>query len=387
MKHLFALPSFVLWTTLIAFGCASTTAPTPQDTAGGDTSPAVDTAAPADTTAAPDTAVSPEDTAGPTEPYTITVFDQERINSTGDVNVRNITADVDFAGHPFASVIMTVSLGSTCYPFDQWTQPPAGHNWPADCDAFDRNFEFTMDDPKEEGDPPAFELVRAITPFGGPLQFEVDITDLANARPGAHTIRAHISTWSDGAGQVTGSAGGWTVSASIAVTPGKAPRNVLAAIPLFNHMHGKLEEPAKATFTLPEGTVGAILEYRVTGHGGGDATSGCIGPAEEFCKRQHDLWVDGEVLDSIIPWRDDCASLCTLTPHPNGFDYCLENPCGSIQSVKAPRANWCPGSVTPPVTWIPQSYNGPGEHTFSYDIPNQADGSWRVSAVVYAYGP
>jgi hypothetical protein len=42
---------------------------------------------------------------------------------------------------------------------------------PADCDAFDRNFEIALDEPDaDSGAPPGLELVRAITPFGGPLR-------------------------------------------------------------------------------------------------------------------------------------------------------------------------------------------------------------------------
>ncbi len=371
---------------VLFIGCSSA-ATTPTDT--GDTEP--DTAA--DTTS--DTAVdtgTPETTAEdinlPTDPYTITVFDNIRINSTGDVNVRDVVADVDLAGASFEQVTMRVELASTCYPFESWTQPPAGHNWPADCDAYDRNFEFTLDDPKEEGDPPAFELVRAITPFGGPMTFEVDLTDLANARPGQHSIRAHISTWSDGAGQVSGSAGGWNVTTHIDVVPGTPPRNVLAAIPLVSDFHGK-QDPFTTSLTLPEGTTSTRLEYRVTGHGGGDPDPfpTCIGPAEEFCQRTHIVYADGVDIDQFLAWRDDCEDLCTLETHPNGgFQYCVENPCGNVQSVKASRANWCPGDVTPPFVWTPEQWTSAGPHTFSYSIPEQGNGSWRVSATAYAYG-
>lgn len=106
-----------------------------------------------------------------------TVFDNVRItsNSAGP-NFQQANATVDFGAGPFTKVTLVVDLASTCFPFDGWktNPPPTGQNWPADCDAFDRNFEFTLDEPKDATDTPAIELVRAITPFGGPLHLEVE---------------------------------------------------------------------------------------------------------------------------------------------------------------------------------------------------------------------
>jgi hypothetical protein len=320
-------------------------------------------------------------------------FDAARVTSDqSQPNFQHITAEIDLHGGPFASVMLEADLGTTCYPFENWkaNPPPAGQNFPADCDAFDRNFEFTLDEPLQPTDPPAFELVRAITPFGGPEHLAVDLTDLANAHPGAHRLTVTIPTWSDGAGKVSGSNGGWNVTAKIAVTPGTPPRQVLAAIPLFNLNHTKETTPAPITFHVPAGATSGRIEYRVTGHGGGnDASGDCIGPAEEFCKRTHKLNVDDVQLLKFKPWRDDCATLCTLKhqgPASGGFDYCAENPTGDINSVKAPRANWCPGSETQPTT-LDVSSLGEGDHTFLYSISKVATGgSWRMSAVYYAYG-
>ena len=77
--------------------------------------------------------------------------------------------------------------------------PPAGQNWPADCDAFDRNFDFFIDDAPpgaDGGGPTPFEVIHAITPFGGPEHLEVDLTDLANGLPGKHGLRVDdIDVW------------------------------------------------------------------------------------------------------------------------------------------------------------------------------------------------
>ncbi len=332
-------------------------------------------------------------------PYTVTVLDHARIqspNGTGvadagadaGLNLQQVKAGFSLTGAPFASVKLVADLSSTCFPFSSWQQnpPPTGQNWPADCDAFDRNFEFSLDDPGDGG--PSHEVIRAITPFGGPLHFEQDLTDAMNFAPGPHVLKVAIGTWSDPAGQVSGSNGGWTVSAHLEVVPGAAPRHVLAVIPLVNSSDGP-DAGRDLPFTLPPGTQTAMIEYRATGHGGAAGDSACIGPAEEFCQRHTHLRLDGLEVGNVVLWRTDCASLCTLAHYGNpGFDYCQENPCGAIQSVQAPRANWCPGSLTPPLQVDSATIGTPGPHDFSYSIDGVATGgTWRVSAVVYAYGP
>lgn len=328
-------------------------------------------------------------------PFTLTPFDRVRISShSEDENFQNATAPVDLGGGPFESVVLHVALDTSCYPFERWSEdpPPAGQNYPASCDAFDRNFEFTLDPPADEGGAPGFELVRAITPFGGPATFDVDITDLANARPGTHQLRTHITTWSDGEGRVSGSHGGWWVTATIDVVHGTAPRRVLAAIPLFD---GNLTSDATAVtvpFTLPEGTVSTRLEYRTTGHGGPNTDrDACIGPAEEFCRRQHTLRIDTLDLGSHEPWLNTCRPMCTIAHQESatgGFDYCMQNPTGSVDSVRAPRANWCPGRVTPPRVYDEQLVDvGPGAHEFEASVNAIAvGGSFRTSATIYAFG-
>lgn len=327
-------------------------------------------------------------------PFTITALTEARISSQSDEpNFHRVEAEVDLGEGSFSSVVLRVQLTSTCYPFEKWGQdrPPSGQNWPASCDAFDRNFELSFDDPTAEGEPPGIELVRAITPFGGPLSFEQDLTDLANARPGKHRLRARIPSYSDAEGKVSGSNGGWNVSAQLEVTPGPAPRQVLAAIPLVYQDQTEAELPS-VSFELPEGTTSARLEYRVTGHGGVTAV-GCSGPAEEFCKRTHTVDADGVELSEYQPWRTDCADLCTEATQPaipgllREFTYCLENPCGAIPSVRASRANWCPGSVTPPFIEQPAAWASAGAHRFQSRVNAIASGGlWRVSALVYAFG-
>jgi hypothetical protein len=65
----------------------------------------------------------------------------------------------------------------------------------------------------------------------------------------------------------------------------------------------------------------------------------------------HTLTADGTAFVAAKKmWRTDCKNLCTLTKGGPFGDYCKENPCGAPESVRAPRANWCPGSETAPLT-------------------------------------
>ncbi|HVY49467.1 MAG TPA: peptide-N-glycosidase F-related protein, partial [Minicystis sp.] len=328
-------------------------------------------------------------------PYDVKAFDAVRIGSDSTKpDFQHADAEVDLEHGPFARVTISVDLATTCFPFSKWKDdpPPPGQNWPADCDAFDRNFELSFDDPDKDTDPPGLEVMRAITPFGGPEHQDVDVTDVANAlAPGKHRLRVVIPTYSDAAGQVSGSNGGWNVTATVHVVPGTPPRRVLAVVPLFDGAQTTPASPKPIGFDVPAGTKHARIEYRVTGHGGAMGDGACIGPAEEFCDRLHTVFVDGAKLDEIYPWKLGCGSECTLAHYDDGmgggFDYCAENPCGDPNSVTAPRANWCPGALTPPFTWDAPALDAPGHHTFSWTISNVADGGqWRISAAYFAFG-
>jgi len=94
-------------------------------------------------------------------------------SASSDPNYQELGADLDLSGGPYLSATLSVDLSTTCVPFSSWAgdPPPKGQNWPADCDAFDRNFEISLDGP-EPSDAgvmadaaPGLELVRAITPL------------------------------------------------------------------------------------------------------------------------------------------------------------------------------------------------------------------------------
>ncbi len=325
----------------------------------------------------------------PAQPFTLDVLADARIGSNSEApDFHRAAGAVSIEGGPFAEAKLVVDLRSTCFPFEQWDDdpPPTGHNWPPSCDAFDRNFEIALADPAAP-DAPAIELIRAITPFGGPLHLEKDVTDVLNASRGARELVVTIPSYSDAEGKVSGSNGGWNVSARIEVTPGPAPRTVLAVLPLVYDDKTPGGAPRSLPFTLPPGTTSARVEYLATGHGGGNDL-GCIGPAEEFCERTHTISVDGvAVVNKKKLWRTDCESFCTLTKGGPFGEYCRENPCGAPGSVRAPRANWCPGTETAPIVLEPEQLTTAGEHTVDLTISRVAEGGkWQISVKVFAYG-
>lgn len=319
----------------------------------------------------------------------VTVLERAVLSSDAGAEFQQVASViVDFGSDSVARATLRLRLESPCYPFEGWAKQTItpGHFWPDACDAFDRLFLVSLHG--EEG-APGLELTRAITPFGGPLTFEQDITDVVNGLPSEHTLRIEIPTYSDPEGKVSGSAGSWVVSANLQLETGPAPREVLTVVPLvFSPQTSATPEPFD--LEVPEGASSARLEYRATGHGQGAGTRpACIGPAEEFCHRTHVLSLDDAELGTLDPWRTNCSELCTLTTNDTGNgiqQYCLENPCGAIQSVRAPRANWCPGSVTPPFVLENQELTVPGPHRLSLAIDELADGgNWLISATFFAF--
>lgn len=324
------------------------------------------------------------------EPQTLRVLDAATISSNpDDENFQQVSGQVDFGEVPVSSAVLRIELDSPCFPFSRWLEQgvPEGQRWPARCDAFDRGLSVTLDDEGAERSEPAIELVRAVTPFGGPFELEVDITDVVNGLPGPHRMRLGIDTWSDAEGLVSGSAGEWIGSIEVVLTPGEPPRRVLAVTPLVLGLQTTVEaEPIE--LVVPDDVGSARIDYRVTGHGGvGDPQ--CLGPAEEFCRRRHELRLDGELLAELSPWRSDCDLLCTVVENDvaaGPASYCSENPCGDPRSVRASRANWCPGSATPPFALSSPLLTTAGSHELTRTVEGLREGGqWHVSATYFAF--
>ena len=330
---------------------------------------------------------------GGAEPVALDVLEQVHISSDQSAeHFQHATTDVDFGHEQVSSAKIGITLESPCFPFSGWAMPAVlpGQRWPEPCDAFDRTVSLTLDGAQlDSGGTPGVELIRAITPFGGPLRVEADVTDVVNGLPGTHQLDLRIDTSSDAEGLVSGTKGEWIASVDLTLEHGTAPRHVLAVLPLVLETQTAVNAPA-VPFEVPEGAGSARLEYRVTGHGAAlGLGTGCLGPAEEFCQRTHELRLDGDLLTELTPWRTDCATLCTMTSNDSGYgpsSYCAENPCGDPASVRAPRANWCPGSMTGPLLIEDPRLLVAGGHEFSRSIQRLASGGkWLVSATYFAF--
>ena len=128
----------------------------------------------------------------------------------------------------------------------------------------------------------------------------------------------------------------------------------------------------------------AKLHYITTGHGG-------HGGGDEFVKKENQITLDGTLIKSFIPWRDDCASFRRFNPTsatwPANVIMKEETSTEHIASSDFSRSNWCPGSdVVPEV--IPLENLTPGDHKLTIAIPEAQvateteNNYWMVSAYI-----
>ncbi|TWW02600.1 peptide-N-glycosidase [Chitinophaga pinensis] len=135
----------------------------------------------------------------------------------------------------------------------------------------------------------------------------------------------------------------------------------------YGTMFGK--DSLVVTVNVPAGLKNLRLRYTTTGHGG-------WGGGDEFNEKLNEIFVDGKRVYHFIPWRTDCGNFRLLNPSSGNFG-------NGLSSSDLSRSNWCPGSVTEPVT-IPLPDLTPGVHTFRVAIPlGEREGNsfsaWNVS--------
>lgn len=246
----------------------------------------------------------------------------------GKPNRQKAEAQLDLPKGTYQRATLTVVLKTGC-------QLPRSFPYNDACDPYDRLLTVTADS-STRGTP--LELLRAITPFGGNMTYEADVTDYTGWLAGKRTVTIKITTYADPKGKVAGKDAQWKVSAHIDYEKGTPKREVVSVVPLYFHSHTKAKVVEPKRITVPSGATAARLRLRTTGHG----TPGC----DEFCKKRHRVWVNGLTKLDVKPWRE-CKSLCKPDATKT---YCKENPYGAVQSVLAPRANWCPGHATKPIS-------------------------------------
>jgi len=182
------------------------------------------------------------------------------------------------------------------------------------------------------------ELMKAITPFGtddrtGPRVLTMDVTPFAPLLSGTK----YIGVWVD-----TFDPNGWyaTVDFTLTADPLQASVKPPAAgiIPLFFKQGvSRASQPTidPITVTIPATANQVLMRLYATGHGS-VVQPPCNQPADEFCRRNNRILVDGNSIWEHIVWRTDC------NPQP---ETCRAwNACG-YPSCTFPRAGWCPGYI------------------------------------------
>ena len=223
---------------------------------------------------------------------------------------------------------------------------------------------------------PPLELMRFFTPFGvshynqkvkikgyqwaDSAVYRQDITELQPRLEGEVWIGVFVGNYDKG---------GHKVSLRLKYYPGDKDQDTSRKehwiMPIFNTtnlmemasqeygtMFGK--DSLVVTVNVPAGLKNLRLRYTTTGHGG-------WGGGDEFNQKLNEIFVDGKRVYHFIPWRTDCGNFRLLNPATGNF-------VNGLSSSDLSRSNWCPGSVTEPVT-IPLPDLAPGVHTFRVAIP------------------
>ncbi|NPD45389.1 MULTISPECIES: PNGase F N-terminal domain-containing protein [unclassified Lentimicrobium] len=153
--------------------------------------------------------------------------------------------------------------------------------------------------------------------------------------------------------------------------------------PLFNTVnimemsgqnYGKLfgNDTLEMEFDLPENIENLEMLFTTTGHGG-------WGGGDEFNPKLNQVFIDGELVFSHIPWRTDCGTYRMSNPASGNFE-------NGLSSSDLSRSNWCPATLTPPY-FINLYELKPGKHKVEVVIEQGENegssfSSWCVSGVL-----
>lgn len=153
--------------------------------------------------------------------------------------------------------------------------------------------------------------------------------------------------------------------------------------PLFNTLnileasgqnYGRLfkTDTLQVDFDLPPNIDDLQLLFTSTGHGG-------WGGGDEFNPKLNQVFIDGKLVFSHIPWRTDCGTYRMSNPASGNFQ-------NGLSSSDLSRSNWCPATLTPP--WIVSLHDlKPGKHHLQVVIDQGDDegnsfNHWSVSGVL-----
>jgi len=179
--------------------------------------------------------------------------------------------------------------------------------------------------------------------------------------------------------------GGHKISMNITVhNEEESDKELKKVLPVFNTLnvmemagqeYGTMFDSEKGLwieFELKEDWKNAQLRYTTTGHGGWEN-------GDEFVKKKNSVYLDGELVFDLIPWREDCGSYRLYNPVSGNFS-------NGLSSSDYSRSNWCPGTVTNPYL-IDLGDLKAGKHSIQVKIPQgKPEGgsfsSWNLSGVL-----
>ncbi|UUC45658.1 PNGase F N-terminal domain-containing protein [Flavobacterium cerinum] len=239
---------------------------------------------------------------------------------------------------------------------------------------------------------PLLELMRFFTPFGIKQYNHIALKDkkwheIVPYRQDISDLQTALNNQTVWVGTFIGNydKGGHKISLDITIhNEEKHSPAARFIFPLFNttnimEMAGQEyatmfdnEKGLEVTFDLPHDIKNAQLRYITTGHGGWEN-------GDEFVPKKNSIFLDQQEVFAFTPWRQDCGSYRLFNPASGNFN-------NGLSSSDYSRSNWCPGTVTNPIT-IALGDLKAGKHTLQIRIPQgpregNSFSSWNVSGVL-----
>lgn len=242
-------------------------------------------------------------------------------------------------------------------------------------------------------DIPAVELLKFMTGFGTGLPYkrdnipdhptvekwaeyslwEQDVSHLADFLQGEVNISAIIDTWVSP---------GWLMDFELVFEEDVkvSPDWVVSIFNTTGEYRTKefwASDAAAVEVTIPEGLEFVKMYYLTSGHGG--RSSG-----DEFNKKDHVIYVDGQEVLRFIPWRDDGRLFRKFSPTSAKWE-------GDIWSSDLSRSNWIPGDQVQPKVFELGKFLTAGKHKIRFSVEGMADSTpdnlnyWNTSVVLVGY--